>query len=199
MPCSSLRARNRALGRTSGKETWTRATRGQRERCPRRRILTAQPSSPRISRMSTNPDHKVKLSPPAVVLGLCPLPGSASRGQVRGGGSGRYPRPQPLGLCNQPGMGRPGASPTRGMRRLGPGTLEKGAAPGGGGRGGGGWEDCRPAPRDRPRAARAAAGLTQSGGGARATERCGGGRAVWAARPALPARRASTTGGGSGC
>lgn len=92
-------------------------------------------------------------------------------------------------------MGELGTSPTRRMRRLGPATPETGAAPGGVG---GGWEDGRPAPRDRPRVTRGAAGLTQPGGGARATERCRGGREVSAARPALPARQASTTGGGLG-
>lgn len=84
------------------------------------------------------------------------------------------PRPQPQRLCNRPGRGgsRPAPRKDAEARPKDPGSMR------GAWRYGGGWEDCRPAPRDRPRAARGAAGLTQPGGGARAAERCRGGDAM---------------------
>lgn len=126
----------------------------------------------------------------SLALGLCPLPGSALRGQVWGRRWGGDLRLQPQRLCNRPGRGSSGPAP-RGdaEERLGDRGCRRGAW-----RCGGGWEDCRPAPRDRPREARGAVVLTQPGGGARAAERYGGGDAMSRQRDqpylsAGPARR----------
>lgn len=93
-PCVSLPPRSRALGRTSGEETWTRATAGAKATLLARRILAAQPPSPHVSQMSTNPDHKVKLSGPPLSRWVSVLRLGARRGD-RCGTEARERTPAP--------------------------------------------------------------------------------------------------------
>ncbi|XDB48256.1 hypothetical protein AB1E18_001839 [Capra hircus] len=197
-PCALQQppAQSRALGRTSGKETWARATRGKAKAAGEAHPHRSASISPHRSDVNKPGPQSETFRVPTVLLGVCPLPARAARGQVWGRGSGRDPRSQPQRLCNRPEKGVLGTSPTPGCG---------GAARGpvcwrGAGRCEGDGENDRPAPRDRPREAKGAAELTQPGGGARAADRCRAwGRDGSAVRPALPARRPGTAEGGSGC
>lgn len=67
--------------------------------------------SPHLSDVNKSRPQSETFRAPTVALGLCPLPGSASRRQVWGRGSGGDPRPQPQRLCNRPGRGGSGLAP----------------------------------------------------------------------------------------
>lgn len=96
-----------------------------------RRILAAQPPSPRISRMSTNPDHKVKLSGPPLSRWVAALCLGARRGDRCGAGAPEgTPAHSPNDCVIGPGGGARDQPHAR-MRRRGPGTLAACAVPGG--------------------------------------------------------------------
>lgn len=160
-------------------------------------ILAAQNPSQRITRMSTNPDHKVKLSGASVsrwVSALCLL---GARCEDRcGAGDGEGTSASSHSDCViGPGGGARG-QPHAGMQRSVRGTGDAGAAPGGVG-GMGRLSSRPPGPPPGGKGSRGAdtarRGRPRSGTIRRRR------RYVSAARPALPERWASTAGSGSGC
>lgn len=132
---------------------------------------------------------------PAVALGLCPLPVSASRGQVWSRASGGDPRPQPLRLCNRPGRGCSASAP-RPAAEARPRDPAAGAEPGA--VGGWGGQSSRP-PGPPPGGQESRGADIARRGRPRGGPMPRRGREGSAARPALPAHRAGTAGGGSGC
>lgn len=148
--------------------------------------------------MSTNPGHKVKLSGAPLsrwVSALCP---GARRGDRCGAGPReRTPAPSPCDCVIGPGEGGTGSAPApRPAAEAWPGDPAAGAAP----KGVGGWGGLSSRPPGPPPGGRGSRGADTarrgrpSGRPIRRTELEGS-----AARPALPARRAGTAGGGSGC
>lgn len=146
--------------------------------------------------MSTNADHKVKLSGPPLSRWVSALRPGARRGHRCGAGPREgTPAPQPLRLCNRPGRGCSAPAP-RPAAEARPGDPAAGAAPGAVG----GWGGLSSRPPGPPPGGQGSRGAdTARRGRPRGGPKPRRGRESSATRRALPAHRAGTAGGGSGC
>lgn len=130
MPCSSLQPR---AGLSAGllERKPGPGPPGAKPKLMERRILTVQPPSPRIAQMSTNPDHKVKLSGSPLSCWVSALCLRERRGDRCGAEAQEgTPAPSPSDCVIDLRRGFSGPAPRRDAEAR-PGDPSAGAAPGG--------------------------------------------------------------------
>ena len=130
MPCSSLQPRAELSAGLLERKPGPGPPRGKGNAARKAHPRSSASISPHLSDVNKPGPQSETFRAPAVALVVCPLPGSAARGQVWGRGSGGAPAPSPSDCVIGPRGGCSGPAPRRDAEAR-PGDPAAGAAPGG--------------------------------------------------------------------